>query len=103
MDFVSTQEKGVRMKRRPAKVFEDLMVWQKTLHFFKYLGFKGNISTSGVNLLNSRFRGNDKISQVAVIPAKAGIQKSAIESSSPNLWKRYVLVMICKNRDVWVD
>ena len=33
--------------------------------------------------------GNDKISQVAVIPAKAGIQKSAIESSSPNLLRTY--------------
>ena len=37
----------------------------------------------GVSLLDSGFRRNDKISQVPVIPAKAGIQKCAMKSSFP--------------------
>jgi len=55
-----------------------------------YLGQHKVISQQlGVTLLDSRFRGNDRIGQVPVIPAKAGIQKSDVESSHPGLLRRY--------------
>ena len=41
---------------------------------------RGNPAVAG---LDSRFRGNDKMIQLPIIPAKAGIQKCGIESSFP--------------------
>ena len=57
--------------------------------YVKYVYDKCNISIIRGKPLDSRLRGNDGCVAFSVIPAKAGIQESSIESKYRDLLRRY--------------